>query len=360
MALLLTLKGLTPNRFSSLRDRTRLGALRSVCAAFSLTCFLWMMFPAEKSAADELKRPQTRVITEAAIGMVAPASIQPPAPQPALVELRGWDHLYLKMVRQGADPELLKQVFLDQRMPERSPLLFSLNPKEPPALYRKHNTKANRKNAIRFYREHDETFKLAEQRYQVPASVILSILQVETHCGRVTGRSPIFPALARLAAAATPQNIETNIEERNAHTDPELAQKIEARANWLESTFLPHAVAALTLARTRGLHPLSVQGSGAGAIGMPQFLPGHVTAFGADGNGDGTINLFTPEDAIHSVARFLHNHGWKQLNLTHQTQADVIWHYNHSSSYVSTVLNMARDLRLQMKAARPVVKVAAK
>jgi membrane-bound lytic murein transglycosylase B len=56
---------------------------------------------------------------------------------------------------------------------------------------------------------------------------------------------------------------------------------------------------------------LNQTGSFAGAIGLPQFMPGSIRRFAVDGDKDGKIDLRnSPEDAIASVANFLLVHGW--------------------------------------------------
>jgi len=49
-------------------------------------------------------------------------------------------------------------------------------------------------------------------------------------------------------------------------------------------------------------------------------------------------------DAIMSVANFLKEHGWRP-GLTDDEKRAVIWHYNHSSVYVDTVLAVAAKLK---------------
>jgi membrane-bound lytic murein transglycosylase B len=54
-----------------------------------------------------------------------------------------------------------------------------------------------------------------------------------------------------------------------------------------------------------------VLGSYAGAIGLPQFMPGSIRRWAVDFDGDGQIDLRgSPADAIGSVASFLAAHGW--------------------------------------------------
>ncbi len=80
-----------------------------------------------------------------------------------------------------------------------------------------------------------------------------------------------------------------------------------------------------------------------GAIGLPQFLPSSLAKFGVDGNSDGRIDLYDPEDAIFSTANYLKAHGWCQARYPSDKE-QVIWHYNHSKPYVSVVLGIAERL----------------
>ncbi|MBM3346286.1 MAG: lytic murein transglycosylase, partial [Betaproteobacteria bacterium] len=54
------------------------------------------------------------------------------------------------------------------------------------------------------------------------------------------------------------------------------------------------------------------RGSYAGAIGIPQFMPGSYRRYAVDYDGDGQANLIdSAADAIGSVANFLKEHGWE-------------------------------------------------
>jgi membrane-bound lytic murein transglycosylase B len=55
-----------------------------------------------------------------------------------------------------------------------------------------------------------------------------------------------------------------------------------------------------------------MRGSYAGAIGIPQFMPGSTRRYAVDFDGNGSIDLRrSPVDAIGSVANFLKEHGWQ-------------------------------------------------
>ena len=67
----------------------------------------------------------------------------------------------------------------------------------------------------------------------------------------------------------------------------------------------------LLLARSEQFSPLVPKGSFAGALGVPQFMPGSVRRYAIDFDGDGHIDLWNSgDDAIGSVANYLARHDW--------------------------------------------------
>ncbi len=259
-------------------------------------------------------------------------------------DLRGWDYLFDIMVRRGADEEEISQILSDKRMPKYKNLYFSVDPKESKASYRRRLKKSEIKNAMGFYKKHQRSFKLAESSFQVPEGIILAIIQIETRCGVFTGNSRIFPKIAKLAAAAEPENIQKNFSKLRRRDRDMTISRVAKRAAWLERTFLPHLMASLVIAEQRDTEVLEVRGSYSGAIGLPQFLPGNQLTYGIDGNFDGKVDLFEPNDAIPSAANFLKSNGWHTMEPTREEQEGVIWNYNRSQPYVVTVLEMADRL----------------
>ena len=64
--------------------------------------------------------------------------------------------------------------------------------------------------------------------------------------------------------------------------------------------------------REEGRDPLSVQGSFAGAMGIPQFMPSSYRTYAVDFDGDGRRDLWdNTTDAIGSVANYLKTYGWE-------------------------------------------------
>ena len=142
---------------------------------------------------------------------------------------------------------------------------------------------------VRFWNENAEALARAEAAYGVPAEIIVGIIGIETIYGRDTGRFRVVDALTTLAFAypETP-----NQAARKAFFRDELAN-------------------TLVLSRERNEDPFSLLGSFAGAVGMPQFMPGNILKYGVDFDNDGHVDLRgSSQDAIGSVANFLVQHGW--------------------------------------------------
>jgi membrane-bound lytic murein transglycosylase B len=136
----------------------------------------------------------------------------------------------------------------------------------------------------RFRQEHGTALARAEAIYGVPWEIVAAVIGVETEYGLNTGQFGVLEALATLAFGHPP---------RAAYFRRELEQ-------------------FLLMTREDGLPPLEYKGSYAGAIGIPQFMPGSRRNFAVDFDRDGRIDLsHSAADAIGSVARFLSLHGWR-------------------------------------------------
>ena len=137
---------------------------------------------------------------------------------------------------------------------------------------------------VAFLREHEAVLQRAEREFGVPAEIIVAIIGVETLYGRNTGSYRVIDALTTLAF------------------------DYPRRASFFRGE-LKHF---LLLCREQGITPLDVKGSYAGALGLPQFMPGSLRNYAVDYDADGTIDLAKdPDDAIGSVANFLARHDWQ-------------------------------------------------
>jgi membrane-bound lytic murein transglycosylase B len=156
--------------------------------------------------------------------------------------------------------------------------------------YRKRYVEPVRINqGIAFWQEHQALLNQTASQYGVPVSVIVAIIGVETLYGRYTGSFAVLDALATLGF----RNPDPNRPERSQLFRDQLADLIEL--DWKNE-----------------LDALNATGSFAGAMGLPQFMPGSLRRFAADGDRDNEIDLHgSVADAVASVARFLRLHGWE-------------------------------------------------
>lgn len=144
---------------------------------------------------------------------------------------------------------------------------------------------------IDYWKKHSRALSRAASRFSVPPEIIVAIIGMETLYGRHTGRFRVLDSLSTLAF------------------DYPEAPNRESRMSY----FRGELENALIYARHSGIDPLSLYGSYAGAVGLPQFMPGSIMKYGVDFDGDGKVDLLhSSADAIGSVANFLARHGWRK------------------------------------------------
>ncbi len=136
---------------------------------------------------------------------------------------------------------------------------------------------------IQFWRSNRVALQRAEDRYGVPQEYILGIIGVETRYGGNIGKNRAIDALAAMG-----------------FDNPRRGKYFRSE---LESYLL--------MTRQAGLDPLKPMASYAGALGLCQFMPSNIKRYGVDFDGRGGVNLWTPHDAIASVANYFSKHGWR-------------------------------------------------
>jgi len=139
-------------------------------------------------------------------------------------------------------------------------------------------------NGQRAYAENLATLRQIEQRYRVSPSVIVAIWGVETNFGGNTGGFNVIEALATLAW-----------EGRRA------------------SYFRAELLAALKVLDEGHVPVERMQGSWAGAMGQPQFMPSNFHRLAVDFDGDGRRDIWTNRaDALASIGHYFQRSGWRE------------------------------------------------
>ena len=216
---------------------------------------------------------------------------------------------------------------------------------------------------VKFMKEKEAVLEATEKRTGVDRQVIIGILMWESKLGTITGDFLAFNALASQAffideanAVALARDDEKALlspgapakKSKKKPTEEELAKLAaakeaaeQAQARRVESIrgrARRNLLALVRQCKTRGIDPLGVKGSWAGALGFPQFMPASLR-WAEDGNADGKIDLFDMDDAIASVGRYLSSAGFKK------SAHDAVYDYNHEEAYVQGVLAFADALK---------------
>ncbi len=149
---------------------------------------------------------------------------------------------------------------------------------------------------VSFWRANQAWLTQAEARWGVPAEIIVGIVGVETFYGRIMGNFRAIDALATLSF---------DFPSGRSDRSPFFREQLEELLVW---------------SRREGSDPLAVRGSFAGAVGLPQFMPGSINRYAIDFDNDGRIDFMKPAqgaDAIGSIARYLAAFGWQPGLPTH-------------------------------------------
>lgn len=194
------------------------------------------------------------------------------------------------------------------------------------------------REARAYMQENTDALSRAEKKFGVDPRVITAIILVETKFGRYLGKRSILNTLSTMAALTDPEPREylwAQLNEKSRFTRSQYDQKADQKAEWAYKELK----AFLTYTDLHKIEATNVVGSYAGAMGIAQFMPSNILAYGQDGDGDGRIDLFLDADAIFSIASYLKNYGWKP-GIDRDQAAKVVYHYNHSTYYVDAILKI--------------------
>jgi membrane-bound lytic murein transglycosylase B len=139
-------------------------------------------------------------------------------------------------------------------------------------------------NGQRNYADNLNLLRNIEARYRVSPRVIVAIWGVETNFGGNTGGFGVIEALATLAWEGR-------------------------RAEF----FRKELMAALRVLDGGHVSPSRMNGSWAGAMGQPQFMPTNFERMAVDFDGDGRRDIWDSRaDALASIAHYFQKSGWRE------------------------------------------------
>ncbi|WNN47020.1 lytic murein transglycosylase [Siccibacter colletis] len=144
-------------------------------------------------------------------------------------------------------------------------------------------TPAKVRDARRMAHEHRHTLQRISREYGVQTNYIVALWAMESRFGKIQGKEDIFSALATMA--------------------------FEGRR---EAFFTGELIAALKMVDKGEITADQMKGSWAGAMGQNQFMPSSYLRYGADGDGDGRIDIWNNlDDVFASTANYLAEEGWQ-------------------------------------------------
>jgi membrane-bound lytic murein transglycosylase B len=202
-------------------------------------------------------------------------------------------------------------------------------------------------NAISKARRYMETYQAdlerAEKTYAVDPEIITAIILVETQLGTIVGSRSVFNSLSSLASLLDPvvrEQVWSEIQNPINLSKEDFNVWAARKSKWAYAELKSF----LQYTQREAINPTDINGSLAGALGIAQFMPSNIIAFAKDGNSDGRIDLFNHADAIASIANYLKHYGWKP-GIDSKKAYDVVFHYNRSSYYVKTILEIVDRLK---------------
>ena len=274
------------------------------------------------------------------------------------LSLADWSPLIDRLVTDGFQEQTLRELFARPQVQFEpgamsskleSLLKYQIPPGE--ALTPSPKKKGVMKNFLRekviakaksFLRANKSTLETIHTTYGVPEEIVVSIFLIETRLGEYVGDRIAFNRLASMALCTDLDKIRPYVSRKllTPRSEEYARERCREKADWAYNELK----ALLDYAEKSGFDPLSIPGSPLGAIGFCQFMPSNISPFGVDADQDGRVDLFTTDDALHSMANYLRGHGWMG-NMPKSGQKKVIFEYNRCSVYANTVLAVADRLK---------------
>jgi peptidoglycan lytic transglycosylase B len=209
--------------------------------------------------------------------------------------------------------------------------------------YDQFSSKKSIRNALRYMMHHKKELERTEKNYGVDKEIITAILLVETRLGAFVGKPLVLNTLSTTAALADPHVRDMfwdKVSKSIKLTRKQFDRWVQRKSTWAYKELK----AFLVYTNEEHMDPVDIPGSYSGAMGIVQFMPSNVLMFAKDGDNNGITNLFDHADAISSIGNYLKHYGWHP-GIDREKAYHVIYHYNHSSQYVNTILKVSAILK---------------
>lgn len=199
-----------------------------------------------------------------------------------------------------------------------------------------------------FIEKNRKAFLRVERRDKVPAEVIAALLWVETKHGKLTGRYHVLSVFAHLIQTSrrevTQELTALALEGEKIKPKPtkNLWKMMRERAQRKSDWALDQLKALEQLYKKDKKMAEELQGSFAGAFGIPQFIPSSYWTYAKPLKKGHVADLYNPDDAISSVSNYLRKEGWNSKKKKRQMKA--LMHYNNSQDYAESILDLSQKI----------------
>jgi membrane-bound lytic murein transglycosylase B len=249
-----------------------------------------------------------------------------------------------RLIGDGFDPAKIKRLYSRPQVSfEADGVIVLFTYREAHVDYGQFTNKWSIRKARQYMQEYDTDLSRIEKDYGVDKKVITAILLVETGLGASVGTRSALNTLSTMAALTDPM-VRSKLWDLIPNSKKISRKKFEKRAAARSRWAYEELKALLKYSAREGVDPVSIPGSFAGAVGLAQFMPTNILAYGKDGNEDGMVDMLNHADSMASIANFLKSHGWRP-GQSRKKAAKIIYHYNHSNYYVNTILKISSRLK---------------
>ena len=255
-----------------------------------------------------------------------------------------FEYLQKRLVKDGFDKNRIKNIYNTSQVyfdTEHASLFFRHS--EARLNYNQFTSVESIQRAQEYMHNHIVELAWAEREYGVDKEIITAIILVESNLGKTLGKSSVLNTLSTIASLSDSGlrvMLWDKIQNPGRLSRKDFEKKAQKKSKWAYKELK----AFIKYTEREKMDSREAYGSYAGAMGIAQFMPSNILKLAKDGNKDGRIDLYNHTDAMASIANYLKHYGWHP-EIDRKKAYKVLYHYNHSSYYVDTLLMIAKLLK---------------